>query len=512
MKLSRQELARRIYRLPPAERANALRYLSDMRRAPLQASAGTDPSLDPPPRESFAGYIKRVAPWFVWYPHVHRWVRILQRVADGEPGMNRILWGAPPRHAKSTVFQLFSGYYLSLHPERWVGNTSYGAKIAEKNAKKTREFCRIGGQRFGSTDKVNEWHTDAGGGMWAAGMDGSLIGWGFHLGIIDDPVKNLKQASSQTIQDRNWDFYTGSFWNRKEPDNIIIVTHQRWPGPADLIGRILAQEAESEKPERWTVILDEALKEATPPDDIPATCTLLADDEREVGQPLCAERYSLDELQKDRERMGDFLFAAQYQQRPKHKEGKLFKWESFEVLAQAPRDLDVIAYWDTAGTEGGGNDTAGVLLGRNAKGVYFVLDCVSGQWGVDRRNANLREAAIAWRKAQWYPDIWFERITGQSGKNDTADVIRSLEGFPAFASEEASTGSKLIRARPFAAAVEAGNVKLVQGPWNNKFRNQLANFRGLATDTDDIVDAATGAYNKLAERAGRAWRTSHVSI
>jgi predicted phage terminase large subunit-like protein len=508
--LTNRDIAERIYRLPPRDRALALRYLRDWRRAPLADSEDGATAEAPKQRETFAAYINRVAPWFIWYRHARRWVRILQRVADGE--INRLLWGAPPRHIKSTLFQLFAGYYLDLHPDHWVGTTSYGAKIAIKNSKKSRDFFRAAGSAVGETDKVDEWHTAAGGGMWAAGMGGSLIGWGYHLGIIDDPVKNLKEASSRTIQERNWDFYTGSFWNRKEPGNIIIVTHQRWPGEADLIGRILAQEAESEKPECWHVLLDEAIKEGTLPDDIPDTCTLLTDEgERQPGEALCPERYPIKELEKDKERMGDFLFAAQFQQRPKHKEGSLFKWNDFEVIDQAPRDVDVIGYWDTAGTEGGGNDTAGVLLGRTPKGVYVFIDCVAEQWGPSRRNANLRDTAIRWRNGGWRPDIWFERITGQSGKDDTADVIRSLEGFPAFASEEASTGSKLVRARPLAAAVAAGNVKLVRGAWNTKFRNQLCNFRGLSTDADDIVDAASGAYNKLAERAGRVWRTSHVS-
>lgn len=505
--LTHQELAERIYRLPPKDRAHALRLLRDSRRAPAQVAQLE--AIVTPQRESFAAYINRVAPWFVWYRHGRRWVALLQRVADGE--ITRLLLGAPPRHIKSTVLQLFAAYYLSRYPERWVGTTSYGAKIAMKNSKKSREFFRVSGRELGETDKVDEWHTDAGGGMWAAGMGGSLIGWGFHLGIIDDPVKNLREAASPTIQERNWEFWTGSFWNRKEPGNAIIVTHQRWPGEADLIGRILEQEAQSEKPEHWTVVLDEALKEATPPEDIPDTCTVLADDERAVGEPLCPERYPLAELEKDKERMGDFLFSAQFQQRPKRKEGSLFKWDDFGIVDQAPNDAQWLAYWDTAGTEGGGNETAGVLLGRDARGIYYFEDCISEQWGPHRRNSNIREEAIRWRKRGRFPEIHFERITGQSGKDDTQDVIRSLEGFPVFKSEEASTGSKLVRARPLAAAVEAGNVKLVRGAWNTKFRNQLCNFRGLSTDTDDIVDAATGAYNKLAERAGRVWRTSHVS-
>jgi len=64
-----------------------------------------------------------------------------------------------------------------------------------------------------------------------------------------------------------------------------------------------------------------------------------------------------------------------------------------------------------------------------------------------------------------------------------------------------TTGSKEIRANPLSAAAEAGNVKLVRGPWIREFLDELEAFPGEAHD--DQVDAASGAYEKLALRRRR---------
>ena len=47
-----------------------------------------------------------------------------------------------------------------------------------------------------------------------------------------------------------------------------------------------------------------------------------------------------------------------------------------------------------------------------------------------------------------------------------------------------------------AAQAEAGNVVLIEGPWNGTFLDELCAFPN--GKNDDIVDAASGAFNKLA--------------
>ena len=57
------------------------------------------------------------------------------------------------------------------------------------------------------------------------------------------------------------------------------------------------------------------------------------------------------------------------------------------------------------------------------------------------------------------------------------------------------TRDKQTRVRPASAQAEAGNIKLLQGPWNEAFVQELENFPDAAHD--DQVDALSGALNAL---------------
>jgi predicted phage terminase large subunit-like protein len=52
------------------------------------------------------------------------------------------------------------------------------------------------------------------------------------------------------------------------------------------------------------------------------------------------------------------------------------------------------------------------------------------------------------------------------------------------------------RAKPLASQAEAGNVKLLAGPWNEGFLRELHSVPDAPHD--DQMDAASGAYNQLA--------------
>ena len=60
-----------------------------------------------------------------------------------------------------------------------------------------------------------------------------------------------------------------------------------------------------------------------------------------------------------------------------------------------------------------------------------------------------------------------------------------------------ASGDKVTRARPFAAAVANGNVRLVRGPWITDWLDEFASFPE-ACNHDDQVDSAVGAFTYLA--------------
>lgn len=452
---------------------------------------------------SFPSFVTRVNPRYRWYPYVERLAAVLESVAAGE--IDRLMIFAPPRHGKSElVSRLFSAYYLYRHPARWVGINSYSAELAYTFSRNARDnYTRAGGILRGDAYAVKHWETGklvkgklepAGGGFWAAGVGGPIGGKGFHLGIIDDPIKNAAEAASLAIRDGHWDWYQSTFYSRQEPDAAIVVIQTRWHDD-DLSGRLIA--AEVDEPEGWTVLHLEAIKGDEPP-EYPATMTLLPDD-RAPGEALNPARYPLAKLEKMRGKIGPYFFGALYQQRPRPREGGMFKRDWFQIVAEVPKCRDYVRYWDKAGTADAGAYTAGVLMGE-AEGTYYVIDVVMGQWEAPDRERIISETLAADAAAYGFVTTYVEQEPGSGGKESARNTIRNNPGYAVMA--DRPTGDKATRAEPLAAQAGIGNVKLVAGHWNRRYIDIMAAFpKGVVKDP---VDGSSGAFIKLVTAAPTA--------
>jgi predicted phage terminase large subunit-like protein len=439
---------------------------------------------------TFREFIRVCNPLYQFYPYIDRLIDVLERVATGE--IKRLMIFMPPRHGKSeAISRLFSAYYLLRFPERFVGINSYAADLAYTLSRSARDnYQRAGGALRQDAYAVSNWLTQSGGGMWAAGVGGPITGRGFHLGIIDDPLKNSEEAQSQTIREKQKDWYSSAFYTRQEPGAAIIVIQTRWHQD-DLSGWLLTQE-ETEQPEGWHIVCFPAIAEPLPA--FPSSCTVELD-WRQSGEALSPFRYALDRLEKIRRRIGEFFFAALYQQRPFTRTGGLFPRQRFEIVDQAPANLQLIRFWDLAATsEAPGKDpdyTAGALVGLR-DGIYCILDMRRLRGEPAEVERLLRQtAALDGRQVP----ITIEQEGGSSGKIAIDHFLRYvLVGSPA-RGQTTDGKSKLLRADPVSSAAEAGNIKLVRGSWNGAFLDEAELFPAGAHD--DQVDAISGAVNEL---------------
>ncbi len=282
--------------------------------------------------QSFREFVDRVDSRYRWYRHCEVLASVLQRVADGH--LKRLMVFEPPRHGKSqAVSRLFSAYYLSRFPQRWVGLTSYGADLAYTLSRSARDhYQNSGGSLREGAGSVKHWETGAGGGMWACGVGGPITGKGWHLGIIDDPIKNAAEAASETIRAKHKDWYESTFYTREEPtaegdpDGAVIVIQTRWHED-DLAGWLLAQEDGDDEPERWHIVCFEAIKDEAP-QQFPNSCTV-EPDWRASGEALCPERRPREKLERIARRIGSYFWAALFQQQPQPAAGNKFKREWF---------------------------------------------------------------------------------------------------------------------------------------------------------------------------------------
>ena len=82
---------------------------------------------------------------------------------------------------------------------------------------------------------------------------------------------------------------------------------------------------------------------------------------------------------------------------------------------------------------------------------------------------------------------------GAAGKTVAAHYIKLLTGFNI--KTVPVSGSKELRATPFAAQWQNGNVEVLVGDWNDAYFSQLESFP--ESKHDDMVDASADAFSEL---------------
>lgn len=445
---------------------------------------------------TFRQFVDKVKPRYKWYRHCEILADVLQRIADGE--LKRVMVLEPPRHGKSEeVSRLFSAYYTYRFPERWTAIASYGADLAYTLSRSAREnYTEAGGIVSGDASAVKHWETNKGGGFWACGVGGPATGKGFHLGIIDDPIKDAEQAESEVIRAKQKDWWTSTWTSRAEPDAAMIVIQTRWHED-DLTGWLLKEE-EGDDPEHWHIVYLPGIYENLL--EFPRTCTI-EPDFRQEGEALCPERYSIEYLRK-REAKNAYWFSSLFQQSPTARTGNMIKVDKIKGsnpndLVTEPSEGEQARGWDLGGSNSKKADRTAGVRGKVYNGKFYICHEASGQWSPNERNGNIRRQTDADQAGQRCK-AWIERPIGLAVEIETAMSQELLGTTFEFVPSKAD---KVTRADPFAAAVEAGNVCIVRtgdperDAWIRPYLDELAAFP--FGKHDDRVDATTLAFTKL---------------
>lgn len=200
--------------------------------------------------------------------------------------------------------------------------------------------------------------------------------------------------------------------------------------------------------------------------------------------------------------------------------GLLFQRSWFKACTSVPYDAVRVRYWDKAGTEGDGDYSAGVLVARvrnptGTFGAFYIEDVVRGQWSPAERNKIIRDTAA--RDARRYKNqvsVWIEQEPGSGGKESALLSMQELAEYPVYIDRVSGQGNKEVRARPLRSQAEVGNVYAREGKWLESFLDEVCSFDGEKSSGkhDDQVDAASGAYNKVAMMTGLMLDTSRPMI
>ena len=181
--------------------------------------------------------------------------------------------------------------------------------------------------------------------------------------------------------------------------------------------------------------------------------------------------------------------------------GMYFKRSQVGVIENEPDDIVAVCRaWDFASTEKTEeNDpdyTSGVLMGKRKNGKYIVLGAINVRVSAGDVEKLLLNTAMADRMK--YGRKYSIRLPidpGAAGKIVANSYVKKLAGYAVVS--ERVTGSKILRATPFASQWQNGNVEVLAGEWNDMYFSQLEFFP--EGKHDDMVDGSSDAFNELSK-------------
>jgi predicted phage terminase large subunit-like protein len=456
---------------------------------------------------------------------------VFDRMA-GRPGPTGLIVCMPPRNGKSTTTTLWTPtWFLGLMPERMVGLGCYGDAFARQWGRKVRNnlgslFPELQVSVAEDSRAADEWHTAEGGGMVSSGIGGEFTGRGFHLLVVDDPVKNAEDAQSPTIQQKHWDWWLSTARTRLEPGGVWIMVLTRWD-ENDLAGRIMKAHELGPGAEGYDDIRVLSL---------PAIAEEGDELGREVGEALWPERFDEQAYESLKSAVGPYWWAALYQQHPTPKGGDLIKeaWWNYWVprgkaadfapiivdgrecrIVELPELDGIFQSWDmnfrdsVRAIEKGREPDAvsGQVVGRHGADMYW-LDRFAGRVGLNETIHAVRELSAAW------PEAHTKLVEDTANGPAIMSRLRhEIGGFVPVTPHGSKTvrvlgagrtdADKGARAISFSASVAGGNCYLPHPslrPWALEFRSNLGKFpKGGKDDTD----AASQAWSHA---QGPAWK------
>lgn len=407
-----------------------------------------------------------------------------------------LILAAPPQHGKSDIVsRYFPAYVLGRYPNLKLAGLSYAMSLASNMNRDVQRIMMsteyallfpestLNDKRVVTVDaqaKRNSEEFEIVGNVGSyigQGVGGPLTGKRVDLGIIDDPIKNAKEALSGTVKEGVWNWYISTFLTRLSKNSGQIIMATRW-ATDDLSGRVLEKYPDRAKSLVFPAISDD-------------------------GKALVPDLHPLEKLLETKATLGDYFWSAMYQQSPKTIGGAIFKDGC--VGYYLPRDLptkfdQVIQSWDMTFKDGEGTDyVVGQVWGKKGANAYLI-DQVRERMGFTAS----KNAVISMREK--YPEA---RVILIEDKANGPAIIDSLRMTVSGITPVTPDGSKIARAHAMTGEWEAGNVFFPHPTiceWSEPLLDRVTTFP--ACSHDDEIDAMTQAIRYLYDNAKKSAYTT----
>lgn len=284
----------------------------------------------------------------------------------------RLVVSMPPQEGKTTTLRNLCVRILTEAPETRIAYVSYAASLARASGRFVRDRIRDNAHDLGisihrSQGDASAWQLDGHqGGMVSVGVGGGLTGRPVDFLIIDDPIRNQKDADSPIILEAIEEWWRTVGLTRLSPTASVIVTQTRW-AEQDLAGNRIAED--------WPLVNIPAVADGKTPDALG----------REPGAyMISARRRTPEQFKSKRREVGERAWAALYMGRPAPLEGGIFKsrWLADGRVAQAPELTRCLVMIDPADNSGSGDEAGVIAGGTGVDGDYYILADRSGHYTV----------------------------------------------------------------------------------------------------------------------------------
>lgn len=417
----------------------------------------------------------------------------------------RLIITMPPQEGKSLrVARDFIVWWLHRDADARIVVASYAQGLANRNGKAIRRLItsnpQLGLRIAADNGAAADWGI-AGrhGGVYSVGIGGGLTGRPADVMVIDDPIKDRKEADSETFRQNVWDWWTDVASARLAPGAPVVVILTRWHED-DLAGRLLA-----DAPDQWRLLNIPAQADHHP------EAGEIDPLGRQPGEFMASARGRTHEQWEARKRAaGPRTWASLYQGRPSPDTGDVFQrgwwryyetprwWQEPDGSYRVDTSAHLIQSWDMAFKDTKGSDYVVGSVWMRDRGRAVLLDQVRARLTFSATVAALRRLSEKWPQA--HGKLVEDKANGTAVIDTLKDQIPGI--IPVTPHE-----SKYARAAAVSPFVEAGNVWLpdpsialfdVAG-----YVEELAAFPAGAHD--DQVDATSQALHRLLVSGGPVW-------
>lgn len=320
--------------------------------------------------------------------------------------------------------------------------------------------------------------------MATAGVGGPFTGKGFHLGVLDDLIKNAEEAQSETYRNKTWEWLTSTFWTRREPEGVMIVIGTPWHRD-DYLARL----------RKW----EEPTREIC----LPAVCE--SEDDplgRTAGRALWPARYDEKALEGIRLAQGPYYWNALYQQRPTLHEQAEWPEEYFEGI-WVPRmpdafELKAIGIDPSKGKNAKKGDYSAIVFAGICGGLIYVDSIVSRMPAEKIVRLSSNQALRYNADAIGVEAIQFqELLCGNLSDYQQANRLPAINIVPI---EDVT--KKEIRIRRLGGWLAQNRLRFLDTPDNQLLVDQLRDFPlGDHDDGPDGLEMAIGMLSRIVSAA-----------